>query len=148
MSGGECSTGILACVGGVAVVGVSVTQYSHEKINWRVKIMFGGFGDFKAILEQAKSMQENVAKMKKELECKEVEGASGAGLVTVQVSGTGHLKSLTIDKSVVDPNDVGMLQDLILSAVNDGVKKSKELLKEEMAKLTGGMPIPPGFDNL
>lgn len=110
--------------------------------------MFGGLGDFKAILEQAKNMQENMGKIKKELESKEIEGASGAGLVSVVVSGTGTFKSITIDKSIVDPNDISMLQDLVLSAVNDGIKKSKELLKEEMSKLTGGMPIPPGFDNL
>ena len=105
-------------------------------------------GDFKALIEQAKNLQGNIAKMKEDLEHKEVEGASGAGLVSVMVSGAGHLKSLAIDKSIVDPDDITMLQDLIIAAVNDGIKKSQELLKGEMSKLTGGMPIPPGFDNL
>jgi DNA-binding YbaB/EbfC family protein len=110
--------------------------------------MFKGLGDLKNLIEQAKNLQENANKMKAELESKEVSASSGAGMVTVTVTGSGKFKEIIIDKSIINPDDVEMLQDLVLSAVNSGIKKSKELVQEEMSKLTGGMPIPSGFDGL
>ncbi|MDR2337206.1 MAG: YbaB/EbfC family nucleoid-associated protein [Deltaproteobacteria bacterium] len=110
--------------------------------------MFKGLGDLKALMEQAKNLQESANKIKADLEKKDVSASSGAGLVTVTVTGTGKFKEIIIDKTIINPDDVEMLQDLVLSAINAGIKKSKELLKEEMSKLAGGMPLPSGFDDL
>lgn len=97
------------------------------------------------LVRQAQIMQKKMAKLQEELETKTVEGSAGGGMVTAVVSGSNELKSLTIDKTVVDPNDVDMLQDLVLSAVNDGIKKAKAMMEGEMGQLTGGMKIPGMF---
>ncbi len=74
-----------------------------------------------------------------------VEATAGGGMVTVTVTGAQDMVSIKIDKSVVDPNDVEMLQDLIMAAVSDAMKKSKEMAASEMQQLTGGMKIPGLF---
>lgn len=97
------------------------------------------------LVRQAQIMQKKMAKLQEELEVKTVEGSAGGGMVVATVSGAHDLKAIRIDKAAVDPNDVEMLQDLVLSAVNDGVKKAKAMMEEEMGQLTGGLKIPGMF---
>jgi len=97
------------------------------------------------LVRQAQIMQKKMAKLQEELELKTVEGSAGGGMVTAVISGSHELKSLHIDKTAVDPNDVDMLQDLVLAAVNDGIKKAKAMMEEEMGQVTGGLKIPGMF---
>ena len=101
--------------------------------------MSKGFGN---IMKQAKMMQERLGKIQEELAIKTVEASAGGGMITVVVNGKQELVSIKIDPEVVDPNDVEMLQDLILSAVSEGIKRSQEMMAEEMSKVTGGIKIP------
>jgi len=97
------------------------------------------------MLKQAQKMQEQMSKLQEEASTKTVEATSGGGMVTAVVNGKQQLVSIKIEKDVVDPSDIEMLQDLIEAAVNEGLRKSQELLASEMAKLTGGMNIPGLF---
>lgn len=94
------------------------------------------------IMKQAKKMQEKIGRLQQELETKTVEAQAGGGMVSVLVNGKFEIVSLKIEKDVVNPDDIEMLQDLIVAAVNEGVRKSQELASSEMAKITGGMGIP------
>jgi len=87
-------------------------------------------------------MQEKMARLQQELETKTVEAQSGGGMVRVLVNGKFEIVSLQIEKDVVNPDDIEMLQDLIAAAVNEGIRKSQELAQSEMAKITGGLAIP------
>ncbi|MFQ5466161.1 MAG: YbaB/EbfC family nucleoid-associated protein [Thermodesulfobacteriota bacterium] len=91
------------------------------------------------LLRQAQKMQEKMAKMQEELAKKNCEASSGGGMVTATVNGGQELVSIKIDPSVVDPEDVEMLQDLVVAAVNEAYRRSKEMVSEEMSKLTGGL---------
>jgi DNA-binding YbaB/EbfC family protein len=93
-------------------------------------------------MKQAKKMQEKIASIQAELESKTVEATAGGGMVTVVVNGKFEILSLKIDKEVVNPADVDMLQDLITAAVNEGIRKAQELATAEMSKITGGFNIP------
>jgi hypothetical protein len=93
-------------------------------------------------MKQAKKMQERMVRLQEELEQKTVAASAGGGMVNVVVNGKFELLSLTIEKEVVNPEDVDMLQDLIIAAVNEGVRKAQEMAASEMAKITGGMNIP------
>ena len=93
-------------------------------------------------MKQAKKMQEKIASIQAELEGKTVEATAGGGMVTVVVNGKFEILSLKIDKEVVNPEDVDMLQDLIMAAVNEGIRKAQEMATAEMAKITGGFNIP------
>ena len=97
------------------------------------------------IMKQAQQMQAKIARVQQELETKEIEATAGGGMVTARVNGKQELLSLQIEKAVVDPDDVEMLQDLVLAAVNEAIKQSQEMIKEEMGKATGGMNIPGLF---
>lgn len=97
------------------------------------------------MLKQAQKMQEQMSKLQEEAATKTVEATSGGGMVTAVVNGKQQLVSITIEKDVVDPSDIEMLQDLVEAAVNEGLRKSQELLASEMGKLTGGMNIPGLF---
>lgn len=97
------------------------------------------------MLKQAQKMQEQMSKLQEEAATKTVEATSGGGMVTAVVNGKQQLVSIKIEKEVVDPSDVEMLQDLVEAAVNEGLRKSQELLASEMGKLTGGMNIPGLF---
>jgi len=97
------------------------------------------------IMKQAQQMQAKIARVQQELESKEIEATAGGGMVTARVNGKQELLSLKIEKAVVDPEDVEMLQDLVLAAVNAAIKQSQELIKQEMSKATGGMNIPGMF---
>ncbi|MCX5844960.1 MAG: YbaB/EbfC family nucleoid-associated protein [Deltaproteobacteria bacterium] len=94
------------------------------------------------IMKQAKKIQEKMASMQAELESKTIEATAGGGMVTVVVNGKFEILSLKIDKEVVNPEDLDMLQDLIIAAVNEGVRKAQEMASAEMSKITGGFNIP------
>ena len=98
--------------------------------------------NFGEMMKQAKKLQEKMGSLQKELESKTVETTAGGGMVSVVVNGKFELQSLSIDKEVVNPDDVDMLQDLIVAAVNEGIRKAQEMASMEMAKLTGGLKIP------
>jgi len=94
------------------------------------------------IVKQAKKMQEKMGRLQQELETRTVEAQSGGGMVRVLVNGKFEIVSLKIEKDVVNPEDIEMLQDLIAAAVNEGIRKSQEMASQEMAKITGGLAIP------
>lgn len=96
------------------------------------------------MVKQAQKLQAKMLKMQEELAEKTVETSSGGGMIRVVANGKQQIVSIQIEKEVVDPEDVEMLQDLLLAAVNDALSKSQEMVSKEMGKLTGGMNIP-GF---
>jgi hypothetical protein len=93
-------------------------------------------------MRQAQQMQKKMAEMQEELAKKTVEASAGGGMVTVKASGALQIVEVSIDPAVVDPQDVGMLQDLIHAASNEALKKAREMMEGEMSQLTGGMKIP------
>lgn len=97
------------------------------------------------LMKQAQQFQEKLGTIQEELGSKTVTGSAGGGMVSVLVNGKSELVGLTIEKEIVNPDDIQMLQDLVAAAVNDGLQKSKELAKGEMGKLTGGVNIPGLF---
>lgn len=94
------------------------------------------------LMKQAQKLQSKMLKMQDELADKTVETAAGGGMVKVVANGRQQILSLEIEKEVVDPDDVEMLQDLIVAAVNEAINKSQEMVSAEMSKLTGGLNIP------
>ncbi|MFP4476669.1 MAG: YbaB/EbfC family nucleoid-associated protein [Desulfatibacillaceae bacterium] len=94
------------------------------------------------IMKQAQKLQRQMTELQEQLGERTVEAGAGGGMVRVVVNGKQQVVSINIEKEVVDPEDVEMLQDMILAAVNDGLAKSQEMANEEMSKLTGGMGIP------
>jgi DNA-binding YbaB/EbfC family protein len=98
--------------------------------------------DLKKFQKLSKNLQSGMENMKENLEHQLVEGVAGGGAVTVVVNGNQQLVSIAIKPEAVDPDDIEMLQDLVLAAVNQGVAKSKELQQESINQLTGGMKIP------
>ena len=108
----------------------------------------GKMPDMNALMRQAQKLQGDVAKVQEELQKMECEGAAGGGLVTATVNGAFEVVRVKLDKSVVDPNDIGMLEDLITAAVNAAANKVKEESKKRMAAVMGpfgGMPGMPGM---
>ena len=99
------------------------------------------------LLKQAQQLQTKMAKLQEELEEKSVEASSGGGMVTAVVNGRQEILSINIEPEVINPDDQEMLQDLILAAINDGLAKARNMVNEEMGKLTGGMNLPniPGL---
>ena len=100
----------------------------------------GGMPNMNAMMKQAQKMQKQMAEMQEELEKKEFETSAGGGAVTVKVNGKKELIDIQIKPEVVDPDDVEMLQDLVLSAVNAAMQMAEEDAEKLMGKLTGGMP--------
>ena len=90
----------------------------------------------------AQQMQQAMARVQSELEAATVEGSSGGGAVNATVTGKQEVVSITIDPSAVDPDDVEMLQDLVVAAVNDALRASRELAEQKMAAVTGGLKLP------
>jgi len=109
----------------------------------------GGFpgmgGNMNNLMKQAQKLQKQMEEAQKDLENKEFEASVGGGAVTVRVSGKKELKDIIIKPEVVDPDDVEMLQDLVLTAVNEALKKAEEETNSFMGKLTGGLNIPGMF---
>ena len=102
----------------------------------------GGVGN---IMKQAQMMQKRMAQMQQELEERRIEATAGGGMVKAVVSGKQQLIALTIDPKAVDPEDVEMLQDLVMAAVSEALKQSQKMAEEEMGKITGGLNIPGLF---
>jgi nucleoid-associated protein EbfC len=90
----------------------------------------------------AQQMQQEMLRVQTELEAEQVDGSAGGGVVKAIVTGKQELVSITIDPDAVDPSDVEMLQDLIVAAVNDALRASRELAEQKMAAVTGGLQIP------
>lgn len=98
-----------------------------------------GMGD---MMKQAQKLQSRMLKLQEELAEKTVETSAGGGMIRVVANGRQQIISIQIEKEVVDPDDVEMLQDLVLAAVNDALQKSQEMVSAEMSRLTGGLNIP------
>jgi len=98
--------------------------------------------DLNAILKQVQNLQSQMKTVQNELASRMVTAESGGGMVTAVVSGRQEIKQIKLDPICVDPRDIPMLEDLIIAAVNQALKKSRELANDEMRKLTGGMPLP------
>ncbi len=103
--------------------------------------MAGG-GNMNTMMKQVQKMQKQMEDMQKELEQREVEAASGGGAVTVRVDGKKNLLGLKIDPEVLDKDDVEMLEDMIVAAINEAYRKADEMTDSEMKKITGGVNIP------
>ena len=97
------------------------------------------------LMKQAQQMQAKMTTLQKELETREVESSSGGGMVKVKVNGKQELLEISINKECVDPNDVEMLEDLVKTAINQGVKESQDMVSSAMNKVTGGINIPGLF---
>lgn len=102
----------------------------------------GGMGNMGAMMKKVQKMQAQMVKMQEELKQRTIETSVGGGAVTVVVTGKKELQSIKINPSAVDPEDVEMLEDMILTAINDGLKQVDEMSEKEMAKITGGMKLP------
>ena len=97
------------------------------------------------LVKQAQRMKAEMEKIQEEAAVKRVEGTAGGGMVTVVCNGRGEVVEVKIDREVAGPDDLEMLQDLIAAAANDALRKSRELLAQEMGRLTGGLGLPPGL---
>jgi nucleoid-associated protein EbfC len=102
-------------------------------------------GNMGNIMNQAKKIQERLASVQEEMALKTIDGSAGGGMVTVTANGRQEIVSLKIEPEVVNPEDIEMLQDLVQAAVNDALRKSQEMVQQEMSKITGGMKIPGLF---
>ena len=94
------------------------------------------------ILKQAQQMHAKISELQEEMAGKTVEASSGGGMVTVVINGKQEILSVHIDPEVVHQEDIEMLQDLMVAAVNEAIRKSQEMMAEEMKKITGGLSIP------
>jgi nucleoid-associated protein EbfC len=101
--------------------------------------------DMNEILRQAQEVQRKLLEAQEELAGTEVEGSAGGGMVTAVVSGSGEITALTIAPDAVDPDDVEMLQDMVTAAVNDALRRRRELEQERLGGLAGGLGLPPGL---
>jgi DNA-binding YbaB/EbfC family protein len=98
-----------------------------------------GFGN---IMKEAQKLQQQMERMQEEVGQKKVEATAGGGMVTVQANGKQELLSIKLDPEVINKDDAQMLEDLVLAACNEALRKSRELVQQEMGKLTGGLKIP------
>jgi len=97
------------------------------------------------MMKQAQEMQTKMAEMQERLAETEVTGASGGGMIQVTLNGKGEMRAVSIDPALVDPNEVAVLEDLIVAATNDAKAKVEAQLAQKMGELTGGLGLPPGF---
>ena len=98
-----------------------------------------------SLMRQARQMQQKMSILQKELEAREIDSSSGGGMVKIKINGKQEIIEFALDKECVDPNDVEMLEELILTAINQAVKESQEMVSGAMSKLTGGINIPGMF---
>jgi len=105
---------------------------------------FGG-GNIKNLMKQAGKMKEQMEKLQAEAGEKTVEATSGGGMVTVVAKAKGEIVSITIEPEIINDEDVEMLQDLIIAAVNEALTRGQSLMQEEVSKLAGGLGLPPGL---
>lgn len=106
--------------------------------------MMGG-ANMQQLARQAQKLQQQMGKVQEELDEREFEAASGGGMVTAKVNGKKEVLSITIKPEAVDPDDLEMLEDLVLAAVNEAIRTAGETVEREMGKLTGGMGMPGLF---
>lgn len=104
-----------------------------------------GGGGMKNLLKQANKMKEQMEKLQQEAGEKTVEASSGGGMVTVVAKAKGEVVSITIEPSIIQDDDLEMLQDLITAAVNEALNRGQDMMKDEVSKLAGGMGLPPGL---
>ena len=97
------------------------------------------------LMKQAQQMQQKMATLQKELETRELETSSGGGMIKIKITGKQQILAISINKECVDPNDVGSLEELVKTAVNQAVKESQEMVSGAMSKITGGINIPGMF---
>lgn len=97
------------------------------------------------MLKEAQKLQGKMAEMQEQLASVEMDGQAAAGMVTVTLNGKGEMRRIKIDKALVDPEDVETLEDLIVAATNTAKARVEEHVQNEMGKLTGGLPLPPGM---
>ena len=102
-------------------------------------------GQMAGLMKQAQAMQDNMKKMQDQLAGIEVEGQSGAGMVKVVMTCRNEVKRVTIDPSIMVPDDKELLEDLIAAAMNDGLRRAEQTSSEKMSSVTAGLPMPPGF---
>lgn len=102
-------------------------------------------GNMNKLMKQVQKMQQDMTKLQEELQEKTVEATAGGGVVKVVASGKKQIVSIDINPEVVDPDDVEMLQDLIMAATNEALQKAEDMVAEEMGKLTGGLNMPGLF---
>ncbi|MTV50699.1 YbaB/EbfC family nucleoid-associated protein [Heliobacillus mobilis] len=107
--------------------------------------MFGNMGNMQKMMKQVQKMQADMAKLQEELAERTVEATGGGGAIKVVANGKNEILSINIAPEAVDPDDVEMLQDLILTVVNEALRKAQEMVAQEMSKVTGGMKIPGLF---
>jgi hypothetical protein len=100
------------------------------------------FGD---LMKQAQQLQQRLQEAQERVGAVEAEGQSGGGMVRVTLSGKGMAKAVRIDPSLIDPKEAGLLEDLIVAAINDARAKLDSRMSEEMGKIAGGLPLPPGL---
>ena len=105
----------------------------------------GGAQNMNAMIRQAQKMQDEITTLQEDIENREFSATSGGGAVSVVVTGKKIIKSLTINKEVVDPEEVEMLQDLVISAINEAVNQVESTTETEMSKITGGVSLPGLF---
>ena len=103
--------------------------------------------DMSSIMQQAQQMQQNMARVQEELARKQVTGSAGGGMVTVTANGKSEILSIVIERAIIVEKEADMLQDLIVAATNDALRKAREMGKAEMGKLTGGLNLP-GLSNM
>ena len=106
--------------------------------------MMGG-GNMQQLARQAQKLQQQMTKMQEEIEAREFEASAGGGMCTAVVNGKKELLSITIKPEAVDPDDVEMLQDLVLAAVNEALRNAADTMEREMGKMTGGFSMPGLF---
>ena len=97
------------------------------------------------MLKEAQKLQSRMTEMQQKLAEMEMSGTAGGGLVNVTLNGRGEMRKIKIDPSLADPNEMEILEDLVVAACNDAKAKIDAYMQEEMGKLTGGLPMPPGF---
>ncbi len=105
----------------------------------------GGMGNMAGMMKKVQKLQSQMKTMQEDLKKRTVEVTAGGGAVKVVINGDKELQSLVIDKAAVDPEDVEMLQDLVMAAVNESIKKVDDMMAAEMGKLTSGLGLPPGM---
>ncbi|MFR0880248.1 MAG: YbaB/EbfC family nucleoid-associated protein [Oscillospiraceae bacterium] len=111
----------------------------------RVPKNIGGAQNMNSMIKQAQKMQDEITELQNDIEAREFSATSGGGVVEVVVTGAKNLKSLTIKPEAVDPEDIEMLQDLVISAVNEAMANVEKTTEEEMNKITGGVSLPGLF---
>ncbi len=98
------------------------------------------------MMKQAQQMQAKMAEMQEGLDAVEISGSAGGGLVSVTLNGKGEMRAIKIDPSLVNPDEVEVMEDLVIAATNDAKAKVEAHMQEEMSKLTGGLKLPPGMN--